>query len=177
MQEIYLLLLNYNKYCINKRHFKLVIFVYKIMSVSLDAIKNLYYKYNIFFSKEKGLGHPDTLWEAIKYQVNNESLNPNLNIDVKTVMDTWTTKAGYPVVSIVINDNGVLNITQERFLLRNLDKTSTNITWFVPITFATQSKPNFNNMTPKFWLSTEKITTDLKIDPKEWVIFNVQSSG
>lgn len=97
--------------------------------------------------------------------------------DVKTIMDTWTTQAGYPVVLINIDDKGKLHITQQRFLLRNLNKTPTNVTWWVPLTWATQSKPIFNNALVKYWLSTEKDTTDLDIDPKEWVIFNVQSSG
>jgi len=139
-------------------------------------IKRLYYKHNISSSKEKGLVHPDALWKAIKNQVDNE-IDSKLNIDIKTSMDTWTTKAGYPLITIVINDNGILTITQERFLLRNLAKTPTNIIWSVPLTFTTQSKSDFYNTNPKYWLFTEKSTADYKINPKEWVIFNVQSSG
>jgi len=138
-------------------------------------IERLYYKHNISSSKEKGLVHPDALWKALQNQVDNE--DSKLNIDIKTIMDTWITKAGYPLVTIVINDNGILTITQERFLLRNLDKTPTNIIWSIPLTFATQSKPDFDNTIPKYWFSIKRITADYKIDPKEWVIFNVQSSG
>jgi aminopeptidase N len=125
-------------------------------------------------NKKEGLGSPDALWEAIKDQV--DSAYPALNIPVKTIMDTWTTKPGYPVISITINDNGIVNIAQERFLLRNLDGTPKNVTWYVPITVATQSK-DFNNTNPKYWISAEKSTANLKINPKDWVVFNVQSSG
>ncbi|GAB1862314.1 Aminopeptidase N [Camponotus japonicus] len=127
-------------------------------------------------NKEEGLGHPDALWEAIENRTHLQQLITQ-SITVKTIMDTWTTQAGYPVVSVNIDDKGVLHITQQRFLLRNLNKTSTNVTWWVPLTWATQTEPNFNNTLAKVWLSTEKDTIDLKIDPKEWVIFNVQSSG
>lgn len=145
------------------------------MFLSLNTIENLYYKRN--FSKEKGLGHPDALWKEIEHRIDKHA-NPNLNINVKTVMDTWTKTAGYPVVSIAINDNGVLTFTQERFLLRKLDKTTkTDRTWSVPLTFATESKPDFTNTMPKFWLSTDRSVADFKIDPKEWIIFNIQSSG
>ncbi|KYN14240.1 Aminopeptidase N [Trachymyrmex cornetzi] len=119
-------------------------------------------------NKEKGLGHPDTLWEAV---------NSNLHINVKTIMDSWTTKAGYPVVTIAINDDGIMNITQERFLLRNLNETSTDTTWYVPITFTTQTDPNFNNTIPKYFVSTKRTTAYYEINPNDWIIFNVQSSG
>ncbi|XP_011260493.3 aminopeptidase N-like [Camponotus floridanus] len=127
-------------------------------------------------NKEEGLGHPDALWEAIENRIHLQQLITQ-PAAVKTIMDTWTTQAGYPVVSVNIDDKGVLHITQQRFLLRNLSKTSTNVTWWVPLTWATQTEPNFNNTLTKDWLSIEKDTIDLKIDPKEWVIFNVQSSG
>lgn len=92
-------------------------------------------------------------------------------------MDTWTTQVGYPVVSIDINDRGVLNVTQQRFLLRNLNETPTNVTWYVPLTWTTQTEQNFNTTFAKYWLSTKQETKDLEIDPKQWVIFNIQSSG
>lgn len=120
------------------------------------------------------MGHPDALWEAIKNQV---SIKYPLKADVKITMDTWTTQAGYPVVSVNINDNGILNIAQERFFLRNLDNTSTDIIWSVPLTFATQSKPDFDNLVTRLWLSTKESSADFKIDANKWVIFNVQSSG
>ncbi|KAG5311631.1 AMPN Aminopeptidase, partial [Acromyrmex insinuator] len=119
-------------------------------------------------NKEKGLGHPDTLWKAIK---------SSFNIDVKTIMDSWTTKAGYPVVTIAINDNGILNITQERFLLRNLNETSMDTIWYVPITFTTQTDPDFNDTIPKFWIASKRSTAYYEINPEDWIIFNIQSSA
>ncbi|XP_011690580.1 PREDICTED: uncharacterized protein LOC105451677 [Wasmannia auropunctata] len=130
-------------------------------------------------NKVKGLGHPDVLWKAINDQVI-KSVDPRLkSIDVKTIMDTWTTKAGYPVVTIVINDNGViLPLYQNRFLLTNFTcESPTNHTWTIPLTFTTQSKPDFDNTIPKYWMSTERYNIRVKVDPKEWVIFNLQSSG
>lgn len=115
------------------------------------------------------------LWEATQNQIRLQSITQP--VAVKTIMDTWTAQAGYPVISVNIDDKSILHITQQRFLLRNLNKTPTNVTWWIPLTWATQTKPDFNNTSAKKWLSTEKDTIDLKIDWKEWVIFNVQSSG
>ncbi|KAL6443889.1 hypothetical protein ACFW04_001722 [Cataglyphis niger] len=127
-------------------------------------------------NQEEGLGNPNALWKAMQDQVNLYPQQLSIQPDVKTIMDTWTVQAGYPVILINI-DKGKLHITQQRFLLRNLNKTPTNVIWWVPLTWTTQSNPIFNNTLVKYWLSTEKYTTDLNIDSKEWVIFNVQSSG
>ncbi|KAM0729596.1 Aminopeptidase N [Formica fusca] len=131
-------------------------------------------------NKNEGLGNPNALWEAMQNQVSYQK-QLAAQPDVKTIMDTWTTQAGYPVVSINIDDKGIFHITQQRFLLRNLNKTPTNVIWWVPLTWATQTKPIFDNTLAKYWLSNEKDTIDLNpidnIDPKEWVIFNVQLSG
>ncbi|XP_011705870.1 PREDICTED: aminopeptidase N-like, partial [Wasmannia auropunctata] len=125
---------------------------------------------------EQGLGQPDALWEAVKAQVNNEGVDPSLNIDVKSVMDSWTIQAGYPIVTINVNDNGILSITQKRFLLRNLDNIATENIWSVPLTFTTKSQADFTNLIPKYWLSDKESTASYKINPNEWVIFNLQSS-
>lgn len=121
------------------------------------------------------MGRPEALWTAIQNQA--ESNRLNLPAPVETIMNTWTVQAGYPVVSVTINDEGVLSVSQERFFLRNLDKTPTSVIWWIPLTWTTQSKPNFNNTIAKDWLSIKYDTRNLKVDPQEWVIFNLQSSG
>ncbi|KAL6254854.1 hypothetical protein P5V15_014193 [Pogonomyrmex californicus] len=126
-------------------------------------------------NKRKGLGNPDALWKEIQKQVDVEQSTSD--ISVKSIMDSWTTQSGYPVVSVNINDDGVVNLSQERFFLRNLDKTSTDVTWYVPLTFATQSNPDFSNTIPKYWMNTKETTAEFKINPKEWAIFNIQSSA
>lgn len=138
----------------------------------LDGQSVLSYKCNVFFfSKKVGLVNPDTLWTAFQ-----EHQQPSSSIDVKLTMDTWTVQAGYPVVSVIVDKEKVL-VAQERFLLRNLEETPTNVTWAVPLTWTMQSKSNFEDTAPKYWLSEEQGIIDLKIKPTEWVIFNLQSSG
>ncbi|XP_012230687.2 putative aminopeptidase-2 [Linepithema humile] len=126
-------------------------------------------------NKEKGVGRPEALWTAIQNQT--ESSQLNLSVPIETIMNTWTTQAGYPVVSVTTKSKGVLRISQERFFLRNLDKTPTNVKWWVPLTWTTQSEPNFDNTIAQDWLSTEYDTRYLTIGPQEWVILNLQSSG
>lgn len=92
-------------------------------------------------------------------------------------MDTWTKQAGYPVINVTINEQNKIIVTQQRLFLRNLNGTTANVIWWVPLTWVTKSNPNFNDTSTKHWLSTKKDTINSSIHPDEWIIFNVQSSG
>ena len=101
--------------------------------------------------------------------------NIKLEASIKTIMDTWTTQAGYPVVHVDMAD-GIANLSQERFLLRNRDNADTNKTWWIPLTWASKSNPDFETTVPKYWLA--KINDSIKLNNSdEWIIFNVQQSG
>lgn len=90
-------------------------------------------------------------------------------------MTTWTEQPGFPVVTVAIK-NGVVTLQQQRFLLRNLKSTPTNLTWSIPITWTTQENPNFNRINVGHWLQNERDTINIS-QSSGWVIFNVQSAG
>ncbi|KMQ85808.1 aminopeptidase n [Lasius niger] len=50
--------------------------------------------------------------------------------------------------------------------------------WWIPLTFATQTNPNFSNTLPTHWLrpQDQNITID-GIDPNDWIIVNLQQMG
>ncbi|EFN87053.1 Aminopeptidase N [Harpegnathos saltator] len=134
-------------------------------------------------NKEKGIGRPDALWTVLQARMNRAAPSEFFSeTSVKTIMDTWTTQTGYPVVSVAINDKGVVHVGQERLFLRKLDhlnaeRRNTNVTWWVPLTWTTRSELNFDDTTTRHWLSTKEDTLNLQVDPKEWLILNIQSSG
>ncbi|XP_039306626.1 uncharacterized protein LOC105193936 [Solenopsis invicta] len=129
----------------------------------------LYLKNN----KDEGLGNPDKLWNAVQ-EANKDSVLKELNI--KKIMESWTKKAGYPVVSIAVNNDGTMNVTQERFLLRNLEETPQDITWSIPLTYG-QKKSDLDNVIFKYLLETNEVTINQKVNIEQWIIFNVRSSG
>ncbi|KAL0111090.1 hypothetical protein PUN28_012804 [Cardiocondyla obscurior] len=138
-----------------------------------DTFENVLRRY-IENNKEEGLAQPEDLWIEI---INELEIQNIPHIDIKKAMNSWTTRPGYPVISVVTHFSGQLSITQERFLLRNLDNTPKNIIWSIPITYTTQSESNFYNINPKYWMTTNRSSRNRIANPKEWVIFNVQSSG
>nr|XP_033335060.1 uncharacterized protein LOC117225525 [Megalopta genalis] len=124
-------------------------------------------------NKEKKVAEPENLWKELQNEVNRQ--NKQLAAPVNQIMSTWTTQAGFPVLNVVI-ENGKAHCWQYRFLLRNLKATPINSTWWIPITWASESNPNFNNVNVTRWISKEQDTLDLGTG-HEWVVLNVQSAG
>ncbi|XP_015604734.1 uncharacterized protein LOC107272255 [Cephus cinctus] len=129
--------------------------------------------HNYLEAREYDVATPEDLFDAFQAQVNAAGIK--LNTTVQEIMNTWTTQAGFPVVSVVIA-NGTATLSQERFLLRNYVNSPINVTWWVPITWATKSNPDFSTTTPKYWLKEATGSVVLRASD-EWVIFNVQEAG
>lgn len=124
-------------------------------------------------NKEKKVAQPENLWIEFQTEVNRQ--NKKLGATVNEIMSTWTTKPGFPVLDVTIA-NGRATVRQSRFLLRNLKSTPTNSTWWIPITWASKSNPNFENVNVSRWISKPQDTFELGTE-REWVVLNVQSAG
>lgn len=91
-------------------------------------------------------------------------------------MTTWTTLTGYPVVSVRFYDD-VVYAEQKRFYLRPTKASITSSKWMIPITWATEKNPNFNNTNEVFWLNSRKKAFKIEQSNGGWVILNVQQQG
>jgi len=94
-------------------------------------------------------------------------------------MDTWITQRHFPVVHVIRDyDTGETILMQEHF--RPLEDKRINIDddeWWIPVTFATQTNPNFTNTLPTHWLSPGRNITIRGIDLADWIIVNLQVTG
>lgn len=122
------------------------------------------------------------LWNALTKQAHKDKvLDPSMN--VKEIMDTWTLQTGFPVVTVTRNyQTGGASITQDRFMLQNSSKVTTTEPeplWWIPITYTSEKKLNFERTRPSHWMKAERSITleNLSADVSEWVIFNVQETG
>ncbi|CAD1472151.1 unnamed protein product, partial [Heterotrigona itama] len=124
-------------------------------------------------NKEEKVARPINFWKELEneYKQKNETLSKH----VEEIMATWTEQAGFPVLSVIIGNDKV-TLKQERFLLRNLKSTPTNLTWWIPVTWTTRQNPNFHQLNVH-WINNQ--TDFINIDTKStgWMIFNVQSAG
>lgn len=128
-----------------------------------------------------GNADKNDLWATLTEEAHRRGVLES-DVDVKTVLDTWTVQTGYPLVTVTRNKNNRgLFIKQERFGLKSRDKSC----WWIPLSYTTAKISNFNDTTPKAWLKCsldEKSYTSIKLakdlpDSSQWVIFNIQLAG
>ena len=107
----------------------------------------------------------DNLWNQLTLQAHRDK-KLDSNLDVKTIMDSWTLKKGYPVITIKRLDfensstatSTLLVIKQNWFLLNPLSKILkqtnlyNNYKWYVPFTFTRKSELNFAFESKPYWL-------------------------
>ncbi|XP_060860636.1 aminopeptidase N-like [Metopolophium dirhodum] len=120
---------------------------------------------------------PEKLWNAfdnVLFDRTKSGLNGN---SVRTVMNTWTEQAGYPVVNVIKKDKSLV-LTQQRFLSGFTESNDTS-KWFIRLSYTTNKEKNFDTKSaPTVWLNPFVNETVIPIDDDvEWYIFNVQSTG
>lgn len=102
----------------------------------------------------------DNLWSELTSQGHLDS-NLNRNLNIKSIMDTWTLQKGYPVVYVErVNTNRqrvTYKLTQKWFLLNPQSKmlnskAYSNYKWYVPFTYTSKSMLAFDFESPPFWL-------------------------
>jgi len=119
---------------------------------------------------------PKDLFDALDQQ----RIEDNINVPpVQDFFGPWTTQPGYPVINVTIT-NGIITVTQERFLLNEAEESE--LKWYVPLTWTTKSEApsGFENTTPKEWIllnETSRQLPNIEIKPDEWIIFNNLEAG
>lgn len=107
------------------------------------------------------------LWEALTEQAIEDG-NLDDGLTAKIIMDTWTLRKGYPVVSVERNySNNEIVLTQKWFLLNpenHVQNTSEykEYRWYVPFTYTTDQELNFNFENKPQWLKPDEQTSILK---------------
>ncbi|XP_065095515.1 aminopeptidase N-like [Ochlerotatus camptorhynchus] len=116
----------------------------------------------------------DHLYEGLQLAVNGKDVLPR-SFNVKDVMDSWTTVAGFPVLTVKRDyKTGEIYVSQERFYSdRQLPN---DHVYHVPYNYATKSAANFDTLTFE-WLSTKAAKLMTTAAAGDWIIFNKQQTG
>ncbi|KAL2717324.1 putative aminopeptidase-2 [Vespula squamosa] len=136
------------------------------------GIDKFYEALRIYIRENKNVGivEPKNLWVALQKVIDSS------NIDIETIMNNWTKKPGFPVLTVII-EKGKAKLHQKRFLLRNLKSTSVNETWSIPITYTTKKQVDFKSIEIKHWMKDEEKTINVDVSDSDWIVFNVQQAG
>jgi len=122
----------------------------------------------------------DDLWRHLTVQGHKDGKLAE-GVDVKTIMDTWTLQAGFPVVSVErYYENDTAKLRQDRFLIGESAEAdaSENFGWWIPITFAAVGE-SFENTFSQNWMEEGEKSKEITGMPgrNTAVIFNVQQTG
>ncbi|XP_014220654.1 aminopeptidase N [Trichogramma pretiosum] len=121
----------------------------------------------------------DDLWNALTKQAHEDKVLGQ-DVTIKQIMDTWTLQTGFPVVTVTRDyANDAAAITQERFMLRNFTRGESEPVWWIPLTYTTAKKMNFNDTKPATWMKAEKAISLKKIGAaaNDWILFNILETG
>uniref|UniRef100_A0A8D8EWM7 Aminopeptidase n=2 Tax=Culex pipiens TaxID=7175 RepID=A0A8D8EWM7_CULPI len=126
------------------------------------------------------------LWAALTEKAHENGALPD-DVNVKTVMESWTLQTGYPVVKVTRNyESNSAELTQVRFLSNREQATNaSDYCWWVPLTYTTAESPNFVETNAKDWMmcgSNDLRKGPIKVinelpDKDQWVLFNIQLAG
>ncbi|MBN3282455.1 ERAP1 aminopeptidase, partial [Polyodon spathula] len=92
-------------------------------------------------------------------------------LDVKTMMNTWTLQQGFPLISVSVRGREV-RLSQERYLKGSDPTQSSQYLWHVPLTYITSN----SNTVHRFLLKTKNDVLFLP-EAVEWIKFNVGMNG
>jgi len=122
------------------------------------------------FSRKYDVATPEDLYKALQTQIKKAGLSDNIT----TILNTWTTQSGYPVVHVSVNKDTVI-LKQERFFLeKNIPKNFADTLWHIPITWASiGNSSEHNNTAPKLWMTMK----EARFKSNSLFTLNVKQSG
>ncbi|PSN55743.1 hypothetical protein C0J52_04790 [Blattella germanica] len=91
----------------------------------------------------------DNLFQIIEDQQRADRILPD-DVDIKSVMDTWTLQGSFPIISVQ-RKNG-----SSEFVLEDGSASTGSALWWIPISYTTSTDINFNNTRPRAWMKGER---------------------
>ncbi|KZT39817.1 hypothetical protein SISSUDRAFT_1060871 [Sistotremastrum suecicum HHB10207 ss-3] len=97
-------------------------------------------------------------------------------LDIRSLMDNWITRIGYPVVTVTEKESGVIHIRQDRFLVDGSPAPEENETlWNIPLSILTSDNTFERTITQRTLLNQRE--TDIKLDTTKPFKLNGGSTG
>lgn len=121
--------------------------------------------------------NPDYLFAAFQAAANADNIA--LPASFKTIFESWSNNAGFPVVS-VIREATQIRFSQKRFFLYIADyPTQPEPQLYIPLSWTTSQNINFVDTKPSHWLkpNIDILTIDTAINSTDWILVNKQVTG
>ncbi|KAJ8681954.1 hypothetical protein QAD02_017746 [Eretmocerus hayati] len=133
--------------------------------------------HNYLDARKYSTARPEHLIEAFQARVDYWGImgNPPKTLDAKTIMESWLSQPGYPVVNATRKKN-IVTLTQERFLMHRDYSVMNNARYEIPITYTSESALSSISTDPKLWFGSATTTFDLP-DGDDWYLLNIDEVG
>ncbi len=97
---------------------------------------------------------------------------------VKSIMDSWTLQAGFPVIEVRGFGDNEVRLSQRRFFATKSFDDEQDFKWVVPINFAYPGLDDdgFDNTLASHWLLPDESGLNLTLKHKPFIV-NVQETG
>ncbi|XP_068084738.1 aminopeptidase N isoform X1 [Anabrus simplex] len=109
--------------------------------------------------------------DAAANKMSSHGLPPGIGME--EIMRPWLSQTRNPIVTVTRDySSGQVTVCQE-------DVETKGQRWWVPLSYTTQSKLNFNVTCPKLWLSPNDTCINMTgvASHDEWIIFNIRQAG
>ncbi|XP_026825007.1 aminopeptidase N-like isoform X1 [Ooceraea biroi] len=118
---------------------------------------------------------PDYLWNMMQVHKKNPKLG---NYTMKDIMETWITRNNHPIV-YVYRKGSILFIRQSKKVFYIDDKGNAQVLrHWLPITFTTWEQLDFNDTTPRDWITPDSSEIIVELSNNTgWIIVNLQQTG
>lgn len=121
--------------------------------------------------------NPDYLFAAFQAAIIADNIV--LPTTFKTIFETWSNNAGFPVVSVERQNNQIL-FSQKRFLVNAADyPPQPEPKRYIPLSWTTSENINFDDTRPSHWLqpNSEILTVNSAVNSANWLLVNKQATG
>lgn len=118
----------------------------------------------------------DDLWSAMTIKGHKDKVLDE-RFTVKQIMDSWTSEANYPVVTVTRKNGDSITLSQQRYFLPQINENDST-RWYIPISYASTRRPEGSEI-PKYWIANNEseITIENIVSENEYIYINVNRTG